>query len=209
MLPSENSLALAYSVSRETVRKGLRELESEGYIYPVAGKGYFVAKPTFSQFNLFFPEEEGSDLVSLDLILLTPEEPIAQALKLEKRSAVIAMERIMVENGSRYAVDLKYLPYKKGHPTIEEEIRYAVFPELIAQNRPSYSFYTEMQITAEPADARIATKLQCEEGVPLLVMRRYFITNDGKPIAYGVRYLRGGSAPLRCFSGAVPDHLMK
>ena len=115
----------------------------------------------------------------------------------------------MAENGSRYIVDLKYLPYQKGHPTIEEEIRYAVFPELIAKSLPSYSFYTEMQIAAEPASQSIAARLHCEEGIPLLVMRRYFITNDGEPIAYGVRYLRSDSAPLRCFSGTVPEHLLK
>ena len=37
-IPSENQLAAAYQVSRQTVRKALAILEQEGYIYAVHGK---------------------------------------------------------------------------------------------------------------------------------------------------------------------------
>ncbi len=43
-IPSENSLALEYSVSRQTVRKALKQLIDEGYLYAVHGSGTFVAK---------------------------------------------------------------------------------------------------------------------------------------------------------------------
>lgn len=42
-IPSENELSEKYSVSRQTVRKALRELENEGYIYARHGSGTFVA----------------------------------------------------------------------------------------------------------------------------------------------------------------------
>ena len=43
-VPSENQLAAAYQVSRQTVRKALAILEQEGYIYAMHGKGTFVSE---------------------------------------------------------------------------------------------------------------------------------------------------------------------
>ncbi len=43
-VPSENRLAEAYQVSRQTVRKALAILEQEGAIYAVHGKGTFVSE---------------------------------------------------------------------------------------------------------------------------------------------------------------------
>ncbi|MDD3926315.1 MAG: GntR family transcriptional regulator [bacterium] len=42
LLPSEHQLCRQFNLSRMTVRRGLSELEKEGYIYSVAGKGRFV-----------------------------------------------------------------------------------------------------------------------------------------------------------------------
>ena len=42
-LPSENVLAQQYSVSRQTVRKALADLENEGYVYAVHGSGTFCS----------------------------------------------------------------------------------------------------------------------------------------------------------------------
>ena len=42
-IPSENTLAAEYQVSRQTVRKALNELIHEGYIYPEHGRGTFCS----------------------------------------------------------------------------------------------------------------------------------------------------------------------
>lgn len=43
-LPSENELAAAYQVSRQTVRKALAILENDGYIYAEHGRGTFCSE---------------------------------------------------------------------------------------------------------------------------------------------------------------------
>jgi len=43
-IPSENELSKKYSVSRQTVRKAIGYLESEGYLYARHGSGTFVAR---------------------------------------------------------------------------------------------------------------------------------------------------------------------
>lgn len=46
-LPSENQLALKFSTTRITAKKALEELQNEGYLYRVHGKGSFIS-PTVS-----------------------------------------------------------------------------------------------------------------------------------------------------------------
>jgi DNA-binding GntR family transcriptional regulator len=53
MLPSENELAASYGTSRQTARKSLAILESEGLIKPRHGKGYFVQPPKHTLFTWF------------------------------------------------------------------------------------------------------------------------------------------------------------
>ena len=43
-LPSVRELASGLAINPNTIQKAYRELESEGYIYTVAGKGTFVAE---------------------------------------------------------------------------------------------------------------------------------------------------------------------
>lgn len=49
-MPSENEIAEQFGMSRQTVRQALGELEQEGRLYRMQGKGTFVAKPRDEQF---------------------------------------------------------------------------------------------------------------------------------------------------------------
>ena len=48
-IPSENEFAEEFGVSRITVRQALNQLQLEGYIFKVPGKGTFVSKPKRSR----------------------------------------------------------------------------------------------------------------------------------------------------------------
>jgi GntR family transcriptional regulator len=44
-MPSENDLGQIFKVSRVTVRQALNDLQNEGLIFKIHGKGTFAAKP--------------------------------------------------------------------------------------------------------------------------------------------------------------------
>ena len=51
MLPSVRNLASSLAININTVQRAYRELEQEGYIYSIPGKGNFVAKIDKSVIN--------------------------------------------------------------------------------------------------------------------------------------------------------------
>ena len=56
MLPSVRQLASSLAININTVQRAYRELEQEGYIYSVPGKGNFVAKIDKSMLSKSFEE---------------------------------------------------------------------------------------------------------------------------------------------------------
>ena len=84
LLPSENQLCGEFSASRETVRKGLKELEREGLIFSRPKIGYFVSTPNHSSFTLTFTEEfEGCSTQYSDIHGILPDGFIQEKLGVE------------------------------------------------------------------------------------------------------------------------------
>ena len=48
-MPSENEMVRTFGVSRITVRQALTDLQKEGLIFKIHGKGTFVSKPKATQ----------------------------------------------------------------------------------------------------------------------------------------------------------------
>lgn len=62
MLPSVRNLAGSLAINVNTVQRAYRELEQEGYIYSIPGKGNFVAKLDKSIINKGYNEFKGQFL---------------------------------------------------------------------------------------------------------------------------------------------------
>lgn len=200
LLPSENFFCKQFSVSRETVRKSLKTLENDGFLTPKAGKGYFVCQPKHEQFTVVFQDEaDSSKLKSVNIIRANAE--LQQALCLPESAKIVEVCHQLLGPAGPVALDMKYLPYQRGEPILENAIDYAVFPELVATRTAPFAFCTRMEIVAEAAGPHNAGLLGCAEGEPLLVIRRYFIGKNDSRIAYGVKYQRKEAGPIDGISG--------
>ena len=202
-LPSENALAAQYSTTRMTVRKSLQLLEREGLIHAWPGKGYYVSQPSHDMFRLEFREDAAQGAASFKSIdVIRAPEDIRDIFSLRPGSRVIEICRLISEDSGRVAYDMKYLPYIKGNPLIEQEINFFVpFPDIVSRMVPTFFFYTRMEIEAALPPEQVAFRLGCVPADPVLVISRYFMDQKDACIGYGRRYLRKDHEKLVAYSG--------
>jgi len=126
--PSETSLASNLNISRGTVRQALKELEDEGYLYRIQGKGTFVKEredtvwsadtlvsvaEAFDKQNLQYTTK----VISIDIDRASPE--VSSQLKIEPNSKIIKLDRIRSIAGEPVHLSTSYFPYELGLPLLE------------------------------------------------------------------------------------------
>lgn len=120
-LPAERELCEEYDASRMTVRKAVSELEEEGVLYKVRGKGTFIKNTgkinqTLSKLTSFSEDMEargmipGSKILVLDVILAN--EAISENLGLEVGEKVIMLRRLRLADREPMAIETTYLSHK-------------------------------------------------------------------------------------------------
>ncbi|MEL7654919.1 MAG: GntR family transcriptional regulator [Bacillota bacterium] len=205
MIPSESSLSKEYNASRMTIRKGLFLLTEGGYIYSVPGKGYIVCQPNKQKHILEFDEIDvisqnavRSQLLEVNIIPATKE--LKKLLALDNNQKVIIIRRLFHSKKEPFAYDVKYLPFDKGKPIIEEIIEYANFPEIVASYTPIFSVRNELTISVKEAGEKEVEFLKVREGYPILVIEQRLYEDENKPAGWGQIFYRGEYCNLRAVS---------
>ncbi len=207
VMPSENELAGAYRTSRVTVRKAFHILESEGLVQARQGKGYIVQPPRSKIFTMIFDEEAGSGRYRcLEVSIVTPEPEVAQTLELREGQLVIAIRRVLEREGSPVAYDEKYIPYERGKPAVERELRFSEFTDLLADRFASVSLRTELRIRVARPPERVRKALGCGDE-SLLTLEKRILSPEGERIGFGLEYLTPQYGPLLASSGPAPAGL--
>ena len=119
-LPSEPDLALAYGVSRPTIRDVLRSLEGDGLVRRVHGVGTFVTQvqpAVSSRFDLDLGVTEAvtaaNQRLGVQLLRASIEAPpasIAERLGLERAGTVLWVERVIRVNDVPAAHTIDAIP---------------------------------------------------------------------------------------------------
>ena len=128
-------------------------------------------------------------------------ERVAAELDIKPGNIVLGICRIVRKDGKPVAVDYKFIPHEKGRPLIEEEIDYAIFPEIAAAKAGPFAIHTVMEIAAEQPDEEVCALLECEPSTSVLVIRRRLADLECHPVGYGVRYQLQECGPLFATSG--------
>lgn len=190
MLPSENDLAAQYDTSRVTIRKSLNLLENQQIIHPQHGRGYFVNKPEHKRYTLIYDDLINTLDSRLQYInLIRADQEVHEALNVKEGQWVVSILRTLRSPQRVLVCDQIYLPYQKGMPLIEAEIKYAEFPDMVKNKTSEFSVYTRMEIGLEAVSGEIAHRLDLPEGTGLMVIYRYLIDNLGQTMAFGKQYL--------------------
>lgn len=201
-IPSETALCNEYATSRMTVRKGLSILANEGYIYSIPGKGYYVKKPEYNKYVLYYDEMNNlinnvsnTKLLGVDIVL--PTDEMAHNLQISKKRKVIMIRRLFYTDGEPMAYDVKYLIYQKGMPIVEKEIKEATFPEMISKSTSLFAMKKELTIYARSPEEKTRKLLNIYDDISLLVVEQKLFDSKDKPMGVGITYFRGDYIKLQ------------
>ncbi len=202
LLPSEAELCARYSVSRTVVRQALAELENDGLVLKVKGKGTFVTghklDTSFIQDNLGFYESmtrAGHVVQSRNLKLDAKPTTVdgARELEIGVGEEVIHFDRVRSVDGRPVQVVRAFMPAR-------------LFPGLVDADMTDRSLYQVLRdtyglrpasghraIEAVPLSREDADHLGVPKGRPGL--RVYSITRSGDGIAFEhfIAHYRGDS----------------
>ncbi len=198
-LPSESEIGTLFKVSRITVRQALGDLQKEGVIVKVPGKGTFVAAARPSQ-ELARLEGFGEAMsrkghrivnrvVKHALVEATPL--VAARLRVAPGAPVTEIHRVRWLDREPVSFEITYLP-----PAIGERLRGENLAErdifLILETDYGITLgHADIQIGAVNADHALAEALRVEPGAALLRIERLTWTADGMPLDFEYLYVRG------------------
>ncbi|SFW13700.1 GntR family transcriptional regulator [Nitrosovibrio sp. Nv17] len=204
-LPSESEMSAIFKVSRITVRQALSDLQNEGLIFRIPGKGTFVAKPKvfqhlaqlegFAEAMLRMGYEIYNKVVSHKSMPASPA--VAHGLKLEVDTPVTEIKRVRHLNREPLSLEITYLPEDVG-----ERLRNIDLPTrdifLVLENDFGIALgRADLQIDAMLADEELARQLSVEAGSAILRMERLTHTASGKPLDFEYLYFRGDAFQYR------------
>ena len=197
-LPSERELCEIYDLSRITVRQALQELEREGYIYKLHGKGTFVSPKSYNQ-NLIklysFTEEmkkigktPATKVLSFQKIAL--DERLANKMNLAPLDEAFQIVRLRLADHEPLMFETSYIPKD-------------IFPNLTEKDlaeRPMYDvFMQDYKIGVTKAIERFsativrkeeAGHLKIKAAHPAMLIKR-FAYHEEELIEYTISVARG------------------
>lgn len=197
-LPSEREICEKYDLSRSTVRQAFQELERDGYIYKLHGKGTFVSPKKFNQDLLKFysftnemkkkGKEPGSKVVEFEL--LPCSDSLSAKMKLETGTMIYRFVRIRLADGEPVMVDISYVPAKRFAGLTKEDLnRYAMY-DIFARRFAVDITYAEEKFQAVQTDEKIAGYLKIDQVIPCLKIERFTYEKD-LMIEYTITLARG------------------
>lgn len=204
-MPSESELGDRFLVSRITVRQALGDLQKEGLIFKIHGKGTFVAKPKafqnvsrlqgLAESLTHLGYEVINQLISVNFI--NANNHIAERLQLNDGDNVAEIKRVRLINREPVSLEISYVL-----PDIGEKLQKAdlitrdIF--LILENDLQINLgHADLAIDAVLATSELTAALNVEEGSPIMRIERLTHNNAGKPIDFEFLYYRGDAFQYR------------
>lgn len=199
-LPTEAELAASRSVSRQTVRRAMQELVSEGLVYRVAGRGTYPVTHSDRYLRHLGSIE---DLMSLSL---DTDCEIIEPLR--RRVDLAAAGRLRLDRDDVFTVSfvrhLGDVPFCHTFVSLPPEVGQVLqdVEELtVAGARSTVTVIglidvrlgqpihdAEQSVTATPATPEVAEHLLCEVGAPVLRIDRVYFDSANRPVELAISH---------------------
>jgi GntR family transcriptional regulator len=199
LLPGDHELCNSYGVSRTVVRQALSELETEGVIERIKGRGTFVAQRRTAEHlvqsltGLYEDvEARGSHLRSevRRLEVVPADQPIAGELELQPGAPVVVLERLRYVDDEPWVLVTTYLPYDVAPGLLEDDLTNQSLYTLLETKYDIELTHGRRGVEAAVANGALAKSLAISAGDPVLVLRSTSYAG-GRPVEMFVAYHRG------------------
>jgi GntR family transcriptional regulator len=191
-VPTEVELAMAYGVSRPTVRQALQILEQDRLIFRRAGRGTFVTEVTGE------PRAPKISLLLDDLVDLTEDTTIRlqrsgtaaargevqSALGLSFGEEVRFFVRVYRRRGEPFGGAKVYLPPAVAGPLDRKLMLAPRLLDALARRIGTRIETAEQRLEATRADARTGAIFDAAPGTPMISIHRTSRTASGQPVEH-------------------------
>lgn len=203
-MPSESEMIQLFHVSRTTVRQALRDLQTEGLIFKIPGKGSFVSRPKATQ-DLVSLQGFGEAMVAKGYetfsAIIASKDSTDNKVASEKLdidiSNIMELRRVRYLNREPVSLDVTYVPSHIGKALLMEDLSSKDIFSLLENKFGTPLGKADLQIEAVLADETIARILKVEEGSPILKLERLTYTENDVPIDYEHLYCRADALKYR------------
>lgn len=201
---SEREICDAYSVSRTTVRQALNQLEKEGYIYKIRGKGTFVSSKRLKQdlisFYSFTEEmkklgkEAKSEVVGFEIV--SAKEKIGRIYGVSEDEVMYKITRIRKADDIPMMYEITYLPYELFKGLNKEYLESRAMYDILINE-----FNVKLTSAEEYFEPILTKKLESiylgiPQGAPSLKIER-LTYDDEKLVEYTIGIARGDKFKYR------------
>jgi len=198
-LPPEKDLTARYGVSRITMRRAMEELEREGFIYRLHGKGTYVSSQRInvqlSYLSSFTEDmlERGYSTFSkiLELKVIPPDDVVKKALHLENGKNIILLERIRYADNQPIALEKCYIPQEPFANIIHQNLENQSLNKLMQTMYNIRFSYAKQWIGTKIASKEVKKIFGITTPIALLAMKRNVYDVNDIPVQYTISYYRG------------------
>lgn len=204
-IPSESELGEQFSVSRITVRQALTQLQQEGLIFKVHGKGSFVSKPKafqnvshlqgFAEAMSGMGHEIFNQVKFFDFVAAPIH--VAAKLKLPVGTMVTEIKRVRLLNRRPVSFEVTYLPEAIGVQLQQVDLVTRDIFLAIEEECKTPLGHADLNIDAILADEQLSEFLQVDSNAPILRVERLTHNSLGQPIDFEYLYFSGDAFQYR------------
>lgn len=208
-IPSENQLAEKFGVSRMTARRALDELEREGSVERVPGKGTFVARHEHYTSGFFrvrpfrkWAEDVKATLTTRVLEAKIEQAPKAIAEKLRYDGPTIRLRLLNFFDRKPVRYEVRYLRADQCAGILWENLEQQSIHQILVDKYHLPLTKITQSMTAIALSEELAPLFDEQPGYPAFHFRRLVYSFD-TPITYVEYFMRGDMA----FKDTFTPHL--
>ena len=189
-LPSEYELTEQHGVSRITVRQALTDLQTEGLIVKLHGKGAFVSHPRAAQSlnrlqglgEALAPQGQAVHSKRLSMKRLKAPAEVARRLELPPGTEVFHLVTLRYLDREPLSVNTSYLPPATGERLARADISNRDLIDVFEREFGLKVEQAQLEISARRASDKESRLLGIEAGEPVLQVQRLLCAEGVAPL---------------------------